>query len=198
MLTKGFNLLWPTYVWKGRIYNKKLADTVSQHILTNYGEANKVSSNVSGDNLFDDKFFTEFKNDIVKPAFDDYLTINETKLDRLDYDLRAWVTGYGTSYAMPKHNHSGSHLSAVFYLLADEWEENGGKIRLHDPRTNANRGYTTQFGHFFEHMEYQPKSYDILIFPSFLYHNVETFNGKLRLAVPIDLTIYEKRYYSID
>ena len=79
-----------------RIYNKKLADTVSQHILTNYGGANKVSSNVVIDNLFDDKFFTEFKNDIVKPTFDDYLTINETKLDRLDYDLKSmgyWLWG---------------------------------------------------------------------------------------------------------
>jgi hypothetical protein len=29
------------------------------------------------------------------------------------------------------------------------------------------------------------------MFPSFLYHNVETFKGKIRLAMPVDLTIYK-------
>ena len=90
---------------------------------------------------------------------------------------------------MPKHNHSGSHLSAVFYLLCEE--KNGGNIVLHDPRTNANRGYVDDFQSMFDKVRFTPSSGDVLIFPSFLYHNVETFNGKMRLAMPVDLTIYK-------
>ena len=90
---------------------------------------------------------------------------------------------------MPKHNHSGSHLSAVFYLLCEE--KNGGNIVLHDPRTNANRGYIDEFQSMFEKIKFTPSSGDVLIFPSFLYHNVETFNGKMRLAMPVDLTIHK-------
>ena len=43
----------------------------------------------------------------------------------------------------------------------------------------------------FEKIKFAPSSGDVLIFPSFLYHNVETFNGKMRLAMPVDLTIHK-------
>ena len=148
----------------------------------------KVSANVSGDNILDDPFLKDFKTFIVS-CFSNYCENFNIDLKNKDYDLRAWITGYGTNYAMPKHNHSGSHLSGVFYLLCEE--KTGGNIVLHDPRTNANRGYIDEFQSMFEKVRYTPTSGDVLIFPSFLYHNVETFNGKMRLAMPVDLTIYK-------
>ena len=185
MIKEGFNDLWSTPVY---LTNATIPDTITQHILTNYGDSNKISANVSGDNILDDPKLGELKRFIVS-SFENYLNRYDISLKNKDYDLRAWITGYGTNYAMPKHNHSGSHLSAVFYLLCEE--KNGGNIVLHDPRTNANRGYVDDFQSMFDKVRFTPSSGDVLIFPSFLYHNVETFNGKMRLAMPVDLTIYK-------
>ena len=185
MIKEGFNDLWSTPVY---LTNATIPDIITQHILTNYGDSNKISANVSGDNILDDPKLGELKRFIVS-SFENYLSRYDINLKNKDYDLRAWITGYGTNYAMPKHNHSGSHLSAVFYLLCEE--KNGGNIVLHDPRTNANRGYVDDFQSMFDKVRFTPSSGDVLIFPSFLYHNVETFNGKMRLAMPVDLTIHK-------
>jgi hypothetical protein len=186
----GMNQMWPTPVLKGKMNNKKLIDDVINHILLKYGHSNKISSDILGENLFDDKYFDEFKNKIVLPSFHQFYNAEFNKKLPSNFCLRAWITGYGASYAMPKHNHSGSQLSAVFYLISED-KHNGGKLVLSDPRFNANRGYTNDFLKWFNTEKYLPSSGDFIIFPSFLYHNVETFMGKLRLAMPVDLFIYE-------
>ncbi len=183
MIIEGLNHLWPTPVLKTKF---ETPSGVIEHLLTEYGDANKKSANVSGDNLFDDLELVEFRQNIVVPVFKQYCN-PYFDLDKKDYDLRAWLTGYGTGYAMPKHNHSGSHLSAVFYLLVDK---KGGELILHDPRTNANRGYKDEFNNMFEMERFNPETNDVIMFPSFLYHNVETYTGSLRLAMPVDLILY--------
>lgn len=186
----GINQMWPTPVLKGKMSNQKLIDDVSNHILLKYGQANKISSNVINENLFNDEYFDQFKNEIVLPAFNQFYNAEFNNKLTSNFFLRAWITGYGVSYAMPKHNHSGSHLSAVFYLISED-KNNGGKIVLSDPRFNANRGYKGDFLRWFDSEKYLPESGDFIIFPSFLYHNVETFSGKLRLAMPVDLIMYD-------
>jgi len=186
MIVKGLNFTFSTPVYRAKITDD-LSDLVN-YLLTEYGDANKKSANVSGDNIFDDPKLKEFRDEYVIPRFRQYCSSYLDLYER-DYDLRGWLTGYGTNYAMPKHNHSGSHISAVFYLFCED--NDGGDIILHDPRTNANRGYLPEFNKMFEPLRFSPETGDFLIFPSFLYHNVETFNGKLRLALPVDLTIYK-------
>ena len=184
MIKEGFNNLWSTPVY---LTKANIPETITQHILTNYGDSNKVSANVSGENILDDPKLNEL-NKFVISSFQGYLDSYDINLKQRDYDLRAWITGYGTNYAMPKHNHSGSHLSAVFYLLCEE--TNGGDLVLHDPRTNANRGYKDEFLNMFQPVRMTPKTGQVIMFPSFMYHNVETFNGKMRLAMPVDLIMY--------
>ena len=186
MIVKGLNFLFSTPVYRVTILDD-LSDTVN-YLLTEYGDANKKSANVSGDNIFDDPKLEKFKEEHVLPRFRQFCS-SYLDLQAKDYDVRGWLTGYGTNYAMPKHNHSGSHVSAVFYLLCED--NHGGDIILHDPRTNANRGYTPEFNSMFEPVRFTPQTGDVLMFPSFLYHNVETFKGKIRLAMPVDLTIYK-------
>jgi hypothetical protein len=90
---------------------------------------------------------------------------------------------------MINHNHSGAQLSAVFYLLNDNINA-GGEIVFHDPRTNANRGYNSDvWGCLFEPMRLKPESNTFFVFPSFLYHQVTEFTGKLRIAIPVDLYV---------
>ena len=95
---------------------------------------------------------------------------------------RAWLCGSGPNYTMRSHNHANSVVSFVFYFQAEE----GGDLILHDPRTNANRGYRAEFQEAFglKDIEWTPKSGDIVMFPSFLYHSVLKNRGtKNRIAV---------------
>lgn len=189
-MKEGFNHLWTTIILKDVILDKKLLDDITNYTLIKYGQDNKVSADITNLNLFDDKYYDKFKNTVVLPSFQKYLTENVgTDLSNKKYKLRAWLTGYGVSYSMPKHNHSGSHLSAVFYLLSED-NHLGGSLVINDPRFNANRGYTPDFKKWFEKIIFQPKTGDILIFPSFTYHSVDTYYGKLRLAMPVDLILY--------
>ena len=187
-MIEGFNSLWPTIILKDTITDKLLLDDITNYTLIKYGQDNKVSADIKNENLFDDDYYNNFKNNIVIPSFEKYLQKNiGINLKDKKYKLRAWLTGYGVSYSMPKHNHSGSHFSAVFYLLSED-KHLGGSLVINDPRFNANRGYTPDFKPWFDKEIFSPKTGDILIFPSFTYHSVDTYYGKLRLAMPIDLT----------
>jgi hypothetical protein len=189
-MKEGFNNLWPTIILKDIIKDKPLLDDVTNYTLTKYGLDNKISADIKYQNLFDDNYYNKFRYNIVIPFFEKYLQENVgISLKDKKYTMRAWLTGYGVSYSMPKHNHSGSHLSAVFYLLSED-NHLGGSLVINDPRFNANRGYTPDFKKWFEKEMFNPKTGDILIFPSFTYHSVDTYYGKLRLAMPVDLILY--------
>jgi len=180
---------WPTPIMYERVDNKKLLDKTTEYILTAYND--NTSANILHKNVLDDPELSKFRKEVIIPTFDKFykqefgFSVKEKK-----FMLRGWVTGYGISYAMQKHNHSGSHLSAVFYLLAEE-QEKGGRLVISDPRFNANRGYKDEYLKWFEPHTLVPTTGDIIVFPSFLYHNVETFYGKLRLAMPVDLILYD-------
>lgn len=186
MIVKGLNSIFSTPVYRYQILDD--LEDVIQHLLIEYGDTKYASINVSGDNIFDDPILNKFKKNHVIPTLRNFCN-PYLDLYKRDYDLRGWLTGYGTNYAIPKHNHSGSHVSAVFYLLCEN--NHGGDIILHDPRTNANRGYIPEFKKMFEPIRFTPQTGDVIVFPSFLYHNVEIFKGKIRLALPVDLTIYK-------
>ena len=62
---KGCSLLLLYSVFATPIYHCSILDDltgVTQHLLTNYGDANKKSANVSGDNIFDDPILNKKVN----------------------------------------------------------------------------------------------------------------------------------------
>lgn len=188
-MIEGMNYYWPTPILKDTISDKNILNETVNYILTNFtNEDLKVSLSMKDENLFSDKNYNDFKNKIVIPSFQKYIKLQNIDIDlsKKEFFVKGWITGNKSSYFVPKHNHSGSMLSAVFYLLCEE-QNQGGALAIHDPRHNANRGYTSEFNSWFEKIRFFPKSGDILIFPSFAYHSVETFFGKMRLAVPVDL-----------
>ena len=88
---------------------------------------------------------------------------------------------------MINHNHKGAHLSAVFYLFNSD-PNKGGEIVFHDPRGNANRGYTGDYWKdFFSPLKLKVFSYKFVVFPSFLYHQITTYTGNLRVGIAVDL-----------
>ena len=191
-IKEGFNQCWSTPVYKTKFKDKKLLEKLVSHIIINYaGEDNNVSLNMKDRCLFEDNFFEEFKEKEVIPVFEEYLKKEvDINLKEESYSLRAWLTGSNTSYHLPSHNHSGSHISSVFYLLSEE-NNKGGRLSLSDSRFNANRTYgvNKKFDKWFHTQTLLPSTGDIIMFPCFVYHNVEPFWGKMRLALPVDLTL---------
>jgi len=190
-INEGINYCWPTPILKDTISDKKILDDIVNHILCNYNsEQFKESLEMKYGNLFNDKHFDTLRKKFIIPSFEKYIKLQNINIKKQFY-TKAWITGNKSSYFMPKHNHSGSQLSAVLYLLCEE-QEQGGALIIHDPRHNANRGYVPEFKDWFKPIKFFPKSGDIIIFPSFAYHNVEPFFGKMRLAMPIDLFLIDE------
>jgi uncharacterized protein (TIGR02466 family) len=195
----GFNNLWPTVILREEM------DTVVSVNLCNelmsitdiHANNNYISEIALPEiNLFDldSDIIKDFKNDVVEPAFKKYITeifSADLKKDFSSYELRSWMSKCAKGYGVSLHNHSGSHLTGTFYLMAEE-VDSGGRIEFLDPRTNANRGYPNNLRNHFTEAVHLPKTGDILIFPSFLYHHVHTYYSNSRFCLSVDLTLHIK------
>lgn len=179
--------LWGTPFLQTSI-SPDVKDSLLNYILTTY-DLNNPPSDFGSVNILDDDSveITTFKNDVVYPTFNNFLqkTLCKSIDDWETNRLHGWITGSGKDYSINFHNHRGAQLSAVFYLMCDEMQ--GGQISFTDPRMNANRGYDEAFMPWFKHLQLSPKSGDVVVFPSFLYHFVSTYQGNIRIAIPVDL-----------
>jgi hypothetical protein len=184
---KGYNHLWPTDILLGDI-NDDILNDVCQEIFSEIDLESPPSDFQQLDILDSDSpVFQKFKDQVVWPAFDKYLKDHQINLnDFPDRKIRSWIAGAYRGYMIPAHNHSGSSLSAVFYLLCGD-QNKGGELVLVDSRSNANRGYKDQFKPWFENKTYLPKTGEYIIFPSHVYHHTLPFTGSMRLAMPVDL-----------
>jgi len=183
----GINNLWPTTVLYDQIADKPLLDNFLQEIFLTFDL----------DNLPDEHYDVireggiaaqEFKDNIIVPAFEQYLnTICKSSLSNFEwYEFKTWIPVTGHRYLMSPHNHSRSSLSGVFYLLCED-RNKGGDLELLDPRPNVNRGYDTEFASLFPRETISPASGDMIIFPSFVFHNTNEFMGQRRIALGVDL-----------
>lgn len=186
--------LWPTPVAKYKM-PEEYRDKLTNRILLDYDIFN-APSDFGSVNIFENNSedIQEFRKEVVIPAFDNFLkeTLQKSITHWAGYRDKAWIAGYNRDYSLAYHNHRGSQLSAVFYLLCEDTKA-GGKISFTDPRQNANRAYDQNFFPWFEDLSFIPESGDIVIFPSFLYHYVSTYQGNIRLAMPVDLFLHTNR-----
>lgn len=177
---------WPTMFGSGKFEINGLIE----HILTNYDLSNLASEVDS--NIFDDnsEVMQKFKNEAYN-CFDTYLleTTGKRISDYHSHEIKGWITGHGKDYSMTIHNHSGAHLSGVFYVMAED-KSSGGDIVFSDPRSNANRGYDEWFDPMFKHVRHTPETGDYMIFPSFTYHHVNPYYSSLRVCIPVDLYLH--------
>lgn len=188
MLKNGFNNLWPTTVLVDQVNDNILMEELLQEILTLKNDITGGISDTENIMKLNNPTIQKFKKQIIIPAFENYLknVFDLTFEQYPDFRMNAWITGQVKGYGMPMHNHAGSQISGVFYLMAEE-DESGGQIVFVDPRYNCNRGYDLNFKKPFNNIEHSPKSGQYLIFPSFLYHWVTYYHSQLRLAMPVDV-----------
>lgn len=117
-----------------------------------------------------------------------------------DYDLEegTYRLHVGCNTGMDKsgymevfHNHPESLLTAIFYLLVEDSDVHGGKLLVHDPRFNANRGMTpNKFRAKHQDFVFSPESGSFIIVPSYMFHSVTRFNGNIRMVMPINLELF--------
>lgn len=184
--------LWSTPVLKTKM-GEETCSSLAEKFLTEY-DLTAPPSDFGVQNIFDDnsKIIQQFKKEIVLPSFNSFLrnTLDKEIQDwKGGYKLHGWLAGRGNDYSINYHNHRGSQISAVFYIMCEEYNS-GGEIFFTDPRQNSNRGYDKNFSKWFEHLKFAPETGDIVVFPSFLYHFVSTYQGNIRLALPVDLFLY--------
>ena len=179
--------LWPTHVG----FDTFDTTDIATYILTNY-DINNPPSEARDENLFDDNSLelVNFKKQVYE-TFDKYLqnTIGKKISDYDNYIMKGWITGHDYEYQMTIHNHSGAHLSGVFYVMAED-QKSGGDIVFSDPRVNSNRGYDDWFDPLFSRVKHKPKTGESIVFPSFTYHHVNPYYSNLRICVPVDLYLH--------
>jgi hypothetical protein len=189
-----FKQLWSTPLLHDSMQEDVYAPFL-QKILTDPHESNIINipdGEKSLDILNDESIEVQnFKNNIVYPAFDNYLksTLGKSISDWGAYKFKSWLIKGSNSYNVNYHNHSGSQITSVFYILVDELGS-GGNVTFTDPRQNSNRGYDSSFLPWFDPLTIIPKTGDYVIFPSFLYHFVSTYGGDIRIAIAVDLFLY--------
>lgn len=182
--------LWSTSIMIEEVTDEELMSDVMTYLLTYRKEL--VNRENKNECILNNSELAELKNKIFLPSFDKYLqeTCNR-KLDEWNYKLNGWLVSYGEGKSLNYHNHRGSQLSSVLYVVADS-EDDGGDVLFTDPRQNANRGYDPLFNNWFEPFRLKPKCGQIVVFPSFLYHYVETYRSNIRLALPVDCFLFTK------
>jgi hypothetical protein len=184
----GLNRIWPTEIFYDNFKNLELLEKLQNYLLSNF-----LASSV--DVTSEDYFLFDMKNEVINNFKEECLCYFEKYLQLIDvqepienFKLKAWTRGFkNKNSSLLYHNHNNSLVSAIFYILVDNFDS-GGELIFHDPRINANRGYSkNSFQKKFENVNFKPKTGDLLIFPSFLYHHVEKNSGTTRILVSVDL-----------
>lgn len=182
--------LFPTQVMFGK-FDDEIVSPVAEELLTNINFS-EVGSVNSDDNLLSTEWnlpvLRNFFSEYGLPKFKEYCqSVFDYQLESDHFKFKAWAIDGTNQYNLGFHNHSGAQLSAVFYLMVDDSHKYGGKFRFHDPRFNANRGMIEPFIEQHQDYEVYPSTGGFMIFPSYLYHSVSTFYGKVRLLLPVDM-----------
>jgi len=131
-----------------------------------------------------------------KDLFDfiEKIVVQNPKKPILEYDIYSWlnINKQGDYNEIHSHNpHEGNFLSGVFYVRCPI---NSGRIRFYDPRPNI--GSSPEMMYYCDGARYQwiePKSNMLLLFPSWLEHDVE-INKSKKERVSIAFNIYNLKY----
>ena len=166
-LNNGFSEIFPTTVLKRKVH---ITDDIIESTLQK-----EISDDVK-DIFFN--VFNEYLNTIIKKSIYNFS----------DYHIVPWINLYDNN-KMNFHTHAGTQLSSVLYLS----DCNEGSINFHDPRFYASRGYSLSYNNMFDTLKYSPKQGDIIVFPSFLYHDTDIVKGN-KICIAADLITEEETF----
>ena len=181
----GINNLWSSSILIDKITDSDLLVRFSQEMISTIDIRNPPSDSANYDIIKEfGAIGSEFKKKIIDPAFNSYLqqSYNKSLSDFNDYDYRTWTKSAVNGYKIECHNHPPAIASGIFYLCFEE-KTSGGEIVFLDPRDWP----THSIEYDRREIEFLPKTGDIIIFPSFMYHYTRVFTGVIRLMLSVDL-----------
>ena len=169
--------LWPTKISKFKWNDEYCLGNVVNDVIL------KFPDGVGDDEKPDIDEYPELEpaHQFITTCVDEFLKEHFPK--QATFSFNWWVHVYKQGATHHIHNHLGSQFTGILYLATPPV---GGELVLHDPRGNANRGYNTNLNHMFDPVVLQPEAGDLFIFPSFVWHNVETVKD-LRICMPFDV-----------
>ena len=110
------------------------------------------------------------------------------------YASKAWPIVIEKGGKILRHKHPNSILSAVFYLQTGD--EESGEIRFYDSHSEVDF-LPMKFkrnGRSYTNCKYKARPNDLLIFPSTLEHEVNTYDGELpRYSISYDIIVTSTR-----
>lgn len=169
---------WATHILEDNIQDEDYVLTLYNWMLQNYDE---WPSNHSDINVFDEGY------DPIYQQAREYITqqVNRFSHTLFGTDEKLRIKCHATNHSsINLHQHSGAVISGVFYIHIPH-----GKLRLLDPRLNASRGYPSRFQNYFASIEIEPKPGDIVMFPSFVWHEVHSEIPQQRILMPFDVYV---------
>lgn len=183
----SFYNIFPTLILKKNIKEKisgQLLDRFKQYALDSYkNENNKCTKNK---HILNDSQFLDLKNEIEN-------CLNFYIKDVLKYDVEIYITQSWLNFANKgdshfSHNHANSFLSGVLYIQANDHitfeQERKFLLRITPKSYNENNA---------ESVDVDSKTGDIIIFPSWLHHNVkQNVNDELRISLAFNTFIKGK------
>jgi uncharacterized protein (TIGR02466 family) len=179
-----FYNIFPTLVLKKNIKEKigeQLLNGFKQYALNSYQNINNKCT--KNKNILNDNQFLDLKNEIEK-------SLNFYIKDVLKYNVEIYITQSWLNFANKgdshfSHNHANSFLSGVLYIQANDHitfeQEKKFILRITPESYNENNS---------ESVDVDSKTGDLIIFPSWLHHNVkENLTDELRISLAFNTFI---------
>jgi uncharacterized protein (TIGR02466 family) len=179
-----FYNIFPTLILKNNIKEKigeQLLNGFKQYALNAYQNINNKCT--KNKNILNDNQFLDLKNEIEK-------SLNFYIKDVLKYNVEIYITQSWLNFANKgdshfSHNHANSFLSGVLYIQANDHitfeQEKKFILRITPESYNENNS---------ELVDVDSKTGDLIIFPSWLHHNVkENLTDELRISLAFNTFI---------
>lgn len=118
----------------------------------------------------------------------------------LRWAISGWANVNTRGAANAPHVHGGNYWSAVYYVKVGDGE--GGRLKLHDPRLPGLRMHSpvlrfTDAGPEVMH-QIRPKAGQMLLFPAWLSHSVEPWDGEEeRISIAMNIRRSPRRKPSL-
>ena len=196
-MTVDPKLLFPTPIWSlkahssllesfPRIINKIQKDCEHGFINSNYNKSNKLGFQSPRYGLLGNPYLTRQDSLSFRRTLQDVVGIPEQDV------IQVWVNcGYASSYNIP-HIHHSSMLSGVLYLKVPD---GSGSIVFKDPRPQStysalyNNNFSGDTWYLKPLAKIAPFEGQILLFPSWLEHSVESGDNQsdLRISMPFNI-----------